>query len=65
MVVMALFQLRFLQNASILMGFILFRIFLLIPDVIQGMVSADLLVLERMYLSTVSCMKEVIKLKFS
>ena len=43
----------------------LFRIFLLISDVIQGTEATDLLVLEGMYLSTASCMKEVIKLKFS
>ena len=42
----------------------LFRILLLISDVIQGM-EATVLVLEGMYLSTASCMKEVIKLKFS
>ena len=31
----------------------------------QGMEATDLLVLEGIYLSTASCMKEVIKLKFS
>ena len=43
----------------------LFWIFLLISNVIQGTEATDLLVLEGMYFSTASCMKEVIKSNLS